>query len=87
LAQFLLRPVVRLLLNVNLDQLPGHLVTQCPGDSFQLRELDASREASGIKLSREFPGELAQAAVKLRANFGGILAHVRGPLQIAIQIR
>ena len=34
LAQFVLRPVVGLLLNINLDQLPGYLVAQRTGDRF-----------------------------------------------------
>jgi hypothetical protein len=33
-AEFVLGPVVRLFLNVDLDQLPGHLVTERPGDGF-----------------------------------------------------
>ena len=63
-AQFLLGPVVGLLLNVDLDQLPSHLVTQCPGDGFQLRELGASRKTFGIEFSREFPSDSAQARVE-----------------------
>ena len=48
-AQFFLKPVVGLFLDVHLDELPGHLVAQRPGDGFQLRELGASRKAVGVK--------------------------------------
>jgi hypothetical protein len=82
-AQFLLGPVVGLFLNVDFDQLASHLVTKCPGDGFQLGELGASRETLGIEFPRKFPSDLAQARVKFSTNYGGILAHVRNPLQIA----
>ncbi len=81
LAQFLLGPVVGLLLNVDLDQLPGHLIAQRTGNSLQLRELGASRKAIRVKFLREFPSHPAQTRVKFRPNLGGILAHFRGPLQ------
>jgi hypothetical protein len=42
-AQFIVGPVVGLLLRVDLDQLPGHLVARRTGDGFQLRELGAPR--------------------------------------------
>jgi hypothetical protein len=86
LAQFLLGPVVGLFLNADLDQLASHLVTQCSGDGFQLRELGTARKPLGIEFSRQFPSDLAQAGIIFRTTFGGILAHVRGPLQIANQI-
>jgi hypothetical protein len=80
------RPVVGLFPNVDLDQLASHLVTQCPGDSFQFRELGASREALCIKLVREFTGHLAQTDVKIHPNLCGILAHFRVPIQIARKV-
>jgi hypothetical protein len=40
---FVLRPVVGLLLDIDLDELPSHLIAQRAGDVFQLRELGASR--------------------------------------------
>ncbi len=46
-AQLLLGPVVRLLLDIDLDELPGHLVAQRRGDGFQFRELDACGRPSG----------------------------------------
>jgi hypothetical protein len=85
-AQFLLGPVFRLFLNVDFDQLASHLVTKCSGYGFQLWELGTSRETLGIEFPRKFPSDLAQSGVKFFTNFGGILAHVRNPLQIADEI-
>jgi hypothetical protein len=63
--------------------LASHLVTECSGDGFQLRELGAWREPLGVELPRKFPSDLVQAGLKFPTNFGGIPAHVRDPLQIA----
>ncbi len=80
-AQFFLGPAVGLFSNVDFDQLASDLVTQCSGDGFQLREFGASREPLGVELPRKFPSDLVQAGLKFPTNFGGIPAHVRGPLQ------
>ena len=84
--QFVVGPILGLAFDVTLDELAGDLVAPFPGDGFQLRELGPSREPSRIEFSTEFPSHSAQASMKFPANFGGILAHVRGPLQIANQI-
>src|SRR5207244_483439 len=75
-----------LLLNVDLDQLPGHLVAQGTGDGFQFGELGAPGKALGIKFSRQFPSHRAQTRVKLLPDLRRVLAHVRSPLQVAGQI-
>jgi hypothetical protein len=85
-APFLLGPGVGLFLNIDFDQLPGHLVGQGPGDSFQLGELGAPRKAIRVKLSRQFPSDLAQAGVKFLPNRTSILSHLRRPLQVAGQL-
>lgn len=59
-AQFLLRPIVRLLLDIHLDQLPSHLVTERTSDVFQLREFRAPRKTVGIKFPRQITRRVAQ---------------------------
>lgn len=85
-AQFVLGPVVGLLLDVDLDEPPGHLVARRAGDGFQLRELGASRKAVGVESLGQFPSHLTQAGVKLRPELGSILAHVHSPLQVTCRI-
>jgi hypothetical protein len=87
LAQFFLRPVVGLFLNVDLDQLASHLVAQSAGKGFQLRELGAPRKTLGIEFPGQFPSEFAQTDMKFATNLGDILAHVCSPLQIAARIQ
>ena len=46
-AQLLLGPIVRLVVDVDLDELPRHLVAQRPGDGFQFRNLVPRGRPSG----------------------------------------
>jgi hypothetical protein len=84
-AQFLLRPVLGLPTNLVLDELPGHLIAEGTGDLLQLGELGTMRQAIGVKLSPQFPGNLTQSSLKLTPNPKSILAHFRGILHVANQ--
>jgi hypothetical protein len=75
-ADFLLGPVLGLPPEVDLDQLPGHLIAEGPRDGLQFRELGAAGEPVGVKLSAQFPGDLTQAGVEFIAKGGGVLAHL-----------
>lgn len=84
-AKFIVGPIVGLFLNIDLDELASHLVTQDTGDGFQLRKLCPPRKSVRIKFPRQFPSDLAQARVKFSPDFRSILTHFRDPLQVAVQ--
>jgi hypothetical protein len=79
----LLGPVPGLLLDVGLDQLPSDLVAERAGERLKLREGGASGQAVGVDLPSELLSDLGQLRLELIPNGGGVLAHVRGPLQVA----
>ena len=85
-AHFRLGPVVGLILHVQLDELPRHLVAQGPGDVFQLGEFGAPRHAVGIKLLAQLPSHLAQPRLEFLPNLGRTITHVRSPAQVKDQL-
>ena len=58
--ELLLGPVLGLLLNVGLDQLPSDLVAQGAGERLELREGSALGQAVGVDLPSELPSDLGQ---------------------------
>jgi hypothetical protein len=71
--------------DVDLDQLPGHLVRQGPGDRFQFREPGAAWEALGIKLSAQLASHLAQAGMEFSPDGSSVLNPLRSPPQMPIK--
>jgi len=67
---------------VDLDELPGHLISEGTGDGLQFRELGAPGEPLGVKLVSQFPSHLTQAVMEFVPNGGGVLAHLRSPQQV-----
>jgi hypothetical protein len=58
--QFYFGPLLGLPANLGFDELPGNLVTEGARQRLQIGKPGFVREATGIDLSSQFPGNLAQ---------------------------